>query len=341
MGSSSSRLLLGLLALVLLWLALRNVSWRETFQVLQQINLTKFLLLVSVNGLILLAMSARWWLFLRTQGHRIPYLTLFRYRLAAFGVSYFTPGPHFGGEPLQVYLVKQRHGIDDAASIAAVTLDKLIDLLFNFTFLAGGLAYVLQRGLFEEQLSSSGFAYALFLLALPMLLLFALNRGWHPLSGTWRSVVKGWHRFSNKKDAEHNGKESHIWRVIRSSEDELIWLCRQRPRTMAAALAVSLGTWLLLVLEFWLATNVLGLGLSVGQALLVMVAARVAILLPLPAGLGALEAGLVLAMGTLGVSPAAGISLGILIRGRDVLVGLVGLWLGSVEVRAITRSRVR
>jgi uncharacterized membrane protein YbhN (UPF0104 family) len=58
-------------------------------------------------------------------------------------------------------------------------------------------------------------------------------------------------------------------------------------------------------------------------------AMRVAILFPMPAGLGVVEAGLALAATALGLSPAAGLSMSLLIRLRDVTLGLVGLWLGG------------
>ena len=43
----------------------------------------------------------------------------------------------------------------------------------------------------------------------------------------------------------------------------------------------------------------------------------------------AIEAGLALAATALGLSPAAGLSMSLLIRLRDVTLGLVGLWLGG------------
>ncbi len=60
-----------------------------------------------LQWLALVVFSSRWWLALRAQGHRLPYLTVFRYRMAAFAISYFTPGTQFGGEPLQVYCAQQ------------------------------------------------------------------------------------------------------------------------------------------------------------------------------------------------------------------------------------------
>jgi hypothetical protein len=49
----------------------------------------------------------------------------------------------------------------------------------------------------------------------------------------------------------------------------------------------------------------------------------------LPAGIGALEASQALAFSTMGLNPALGISASLLIRGRDVILGAIGLWWGS------------
>ena len=71
----------------------------------------------------------------------------------------------------------------------------------------------------------------------------------------------------------------------------------------------------------------------VPQSVVVLPAARVAFLLPVPAGLGALEAGQVLAMQALGINPAVGIGLSLLIRSRDIIFGGLGLWWGGLQSR--------
>ena len=60
-----------------------------------------------------------------------------------------------------------------------------------------------------------------------------------------------------------------------------------------------------------------------------MTATRLAFLTPLPGGLGALEAGQVLAMQTIGLDPALGISVSLLIRARDLAFGLAGMGIGA------------
>ena len=80
------------------------------------------------------------WLILRAFGQRVPFFSVMGLRLAGFALSYFTPGPQVGGEPLQVFLLKKRHAIPTTAGVASVFLDKLFEILANFTFLVLGLA---------------------------------------------------------------------------------------------------------------------------------------------------------------------------------------------------------
>ncbi|MEZ4708172.1 MAG: lysylphosphatidylglycerol synthase transmembrane domain-containing protein [Caldilineaceae bacterium] len=317
------RLLFILAAVGLLWFALRNVSLHEIWRLLHQLKPQHLLLLMSINGLIVVALGSRWWLFLAALGHRLPYLELARYRLAAFGVSYFTPGPHFGGEPLQVYLLQQRNGVTTADAVASVTLDKVFDLLFNFVFLCVGFLLIL------AQLPSVGFSaaavpYAVLAAALPLGLLMATATGRRPVSTALGAMGR------------YAAWGQSVYDLAYSSESQMIGLCQRQPRALWMAALLSLLNWLMLIGEFWLATYILRLNLTLMQAVFIMVAARVAILLPMPAGLGALESGLVLAAGLLGLNPAAGISLGILIRARDILVGLLGLWLASVDVGQVS-----
>ena len=90
-------------------------------------------------------------------------------------------------------------------------------------------------------------------------------------------------------------------------------------------------SWLTILGEYWLMLHVLGLNLTPVQAISILTAARLAILLPLPGGLGALEASQALTLGLLGINPAAGISLSLLIRIRDVALGGLGLWWGGLK----------
>ena len=100
-----------------------------------------------------------------------------------------------------------------------------------------------------------------------------------------------------------------------------------------------LGHLLLMLGEYMLSLRFLGARVDPLQAVIALTAARLAFLTPLPGGLGALEASQVLALGALGFSPALGISVSLLIRGRDIAFGLIGLWGGAILTRQTSPFR--
>ncbi len=321
------------LAVFLLWLTLRAVDLGEVRMRLGQLQPAQITLLIVVNVAVLATFSARWWLLLAAQGYRINYLLLMAYRLATFAVSYFTPGPHFGGEPLQVYLVTARHKVPVAVSVAAVVVDKVLEMTANFTFLTLGVLFVVRAqalpGVSEAQL----LATSIVLLLLPLSLLVALMLGRRPVSTLLAWLERPWHWLSRRlgRDATPLAA-TRFAAAVRQSEAQSIDLCRHHPVTMLLAVGASILSWAAIVGEFWLMTAVLGLDLTLPEAVAALLAARVAILLPLPAALGALEASQALAMRLLGQSPAAGVSLSVLIRVRDVVLGVIGLGLAGVLV---------
>lgn len=326
MTQSSRRQLSNLLIIAavafLLWWVARSVSLAEAWDVLRHMHFRDLLWLALANLAVLWLLTGRWWMLLRGLGVRIPWHRLLGYRLAAFGLSYFTPGPHFGGEPLQVHLPVRHHSAPGDAALAAVTLDKLLELLVNFSFLVAAAIYVFGQGTFTRGSSLSALGYALILLAIPAGLLAAIWAGRHPLAGGLALLGRVW----------ANATLLRVQAKVAQGEELAASLCRQRPWSVAGALLFALLSWAAMIGEFWLATHVLGLDLSLGQAVTAMLAARMAILLPLPAGLGALEASLVMAMGALGAGPSAGLSLALLIRTRDVILGLTGLAIGGVSL---------
>lgn len=329
------------LAIALLWLTLRAVDLAEVLARLRRLQPEQLLLLLAVNVAVLATFSARWWLLLAAQGYRINYPLLMAYRLATFAVSYFTPGPHFGGEPLQVYLVTARHQVPVAVSVAAVVVDKVLEMTANFTFLTLGVLFVVQAqalpGVGEAQL----LATSIVLLLLPLSLLVALFLDRRPVSALLAWLEGPWRWLARRQGRQATPLAATTFaRTVRQSEDQSIDLCRHHPVTLALAVGASALSWAAIVGEFWLMTTVLGLDLTLPEAVAALLAARVAILLPLPAAVGALEASQALAMQLLGKSPAAGVSLSVLIRGRDVLLGVVGLAIAGILVWRKAEKRV-
>jgi glycosyltransferase 2 family protein len=243
---------------------------------------------------------------------------LTRYRLISFAVSYFTPGPQFGGEPLQVLALRQRHLIPGTTGTASVGLDKLLELIANFSFLVFGIVVALMGAWLPSEFRGVGIFFALSLLAFPLAYLILMLAGRKPLNGLiGRLPIKiSRNRFSQ---------------ILQNVETEMSDFCVAHPRTVLLATLISLGVWVGMVFEYWLLTNFLGLRLSVIQSISTLTAARLAFLTPLPGGVGVLEASQVLAMQTLGLDPSYGVSISLLIRLRDIIFGLAGL-LGAISL---------
>lgn len=312
-----------LLAPGLLWLAVRSLDWPALLGGLQKLELTEIAILALVNLGILVALSGRWWILLRGLGHPISLFNLTIYRVAAFAISYFTPGPHFGGEPLQAHLIWRRHGLEPGRALASVLLDKLIELIANFGFLLVGSVVLIV-------LPASGsvpvwlIAVPVLLLVLPLVYMAKVGRGAAPLSGVIPRLGSGASKWLRVSD---------LLETVRKAEVEAGQFWRKgRP---AAALAVfwSLLSWAVLLGEYFLMLRFLGISVNGWELLAMLTAARLALLLPFPGGLGALELGQMLAFDVLAHSPEAGIAVALLIRARDVLVGAAGLAIGAQLLR--------
>ena len=90
---------LGWLALLvaLLWWALKNAPLADIWASLLRLEAWQLALLMAFNLGIFALITMRWWIIVRAQNSKVPFHPLLGYRLAAFGLSYFTLGPQMGG----------------------------------------------------------------------------------------------------------------------------------------------------------------------------------------------------------------------------------------------------
>jgi len=306
----SWRWLLGLLGLALAWHALRRVARDGVWDLLAGLGPWAILIILVINLLLLPLMTARWWLLLRTLGSPVGLLSACAYRTAANAVSYLTPGPHFGGEPLSVYLLHHRHGIPLPRAATSVAVDRLLEILASLivlTFCLIHLAFA-ESGLFSGSL---GMSIVIAVLAVFACILAALFTGRRPFS---RSVFL-FKRFDGLMDFMAQGE------IMAET------LFRRHRGQFLLANLLSLGHWLGVFSEFWLMSVLLGFPLSFGQLIAVVAVARLSFFTPLPAGIGVLESALPWVTAAIGLGSALGIGLCLIIRFRDLLFSLAGLGL--------------
>ncbi len=242
-----------------------------------------------------------------------------------FSISYFTPGTQFGGEPLQILLLNKRKAVPLPIAAASVTIDKALEVLGNFTFLAFGILISTQTRVLPGPSAMLPLFAALAILALPLALVIAAARGARPLTSLLDQVRKRW------PTAPHALQRLHA--AVSEIETHIVGFYRLHPFLLLAAMGFSLASWVVMIAETWLILRFLGLSLGAVETIAVVTASRLAFLVPVPGALGALEAGLTLALTALGRTPAEALALSAVIRARDLLIGGSGLILAALLPR--------
>ncbi len=318
MNRSTKKWLISLLVIVLLgfllWWVVRNAPLVEIWAAFRGLQLWEITVLLAVNTSLYALATLRWWFIVRADAKHIPYLPLLRVRVSVFGVSYFTFGPQVGGEPLQVLFLQRKYGLTYTRATASVLMDKILEFLIDFLLLALGLTAVFRAGVLTE--SRSSFSWELIALLLlvtwPPIHIVLLYHRRYPLTAMVRAIP-------------FIPKNSKAIRFLRAAE----WLagnfCRRHLPTLLGALGVSILAGAGMIGEYALMASFLGIRLSFWKTIAAWAAGWMAFLMPLPGGLGALEASQVFILGRFGIRNAIAISLVLLMRGRDLLIGGLGL----------------
>ena len=312
------RWLSGLVSLVLVWHALEGVAWVDLGHLLAGISPWAIPAIAGVNLLLIPLMTARWWLLLRILGSPVGLTSLCGYRTAASAVSYLTPGPHFGGEPLSIYLLHHRNGIALSTASTSVVVDRLLELLASFGVLMLCLLYL---------------AWADIVLftgpGRPVLIIVVLVI----TAGTLWAILTGRQPFSRSVSLLRNVCPRIPWingtltKIIAQSETMAASLFQNHGCRFLLAGLLSLGHWVGVFAEFWLMSVFLGRPMSFWQLTAVVMTARLAFFTPLPAGIGVLESALPWVTAALGMGSPLGLGLCLIIRCRDIIFSLLGLGL--------------
>ena len=314
--------LLLVLGLVLAWLALRGMPWDQAWRQVTGMGAGALLILLGLNMAMLPLMTVRWWQLLRAFGAPVRLYTVCAYRFAGNAISYLTPGPHFGGEPLLVYLLRKRQGIPLPQAVTSVALDRTLEFFSSIVVLSFSLIMLTVTGS-GPFTGKWAFPLAVTLATAVAALLAALCMGKRPFS-----LLCPWlMRLCGMAHGAPPGFAGRLLEALMQGETLTETLLRRHRRQFILANLYSLGHWLGIFVEFWLMAALLGHPLSFSQLLTVVIAARLAFLTPLPAGLGVLESALPWATAALGLGSVLGLSLCLLIRVRDILFSLAGLGL--------------
>jgi uncharacterized protein (TIRG00374 family) len=308
------RIILFVVLAGLLYFAVRKAPLVEIWQALQQLQLWQIAVILTFNALCYMLSTLRWWIIVEAEHKHVPLIPLFFVRVSVFGVSYFTLGPQVGGEPLQIFALQRRYGLSYTRATAAVLMDKILEFLVDFLLLAIGLAAILQAGVLIEngiQLTGSLIVLVLLIAWPPIHLILLYNRK-YPLTSLVHAIP-----FIPKK--------SKPIRFLHAAERLAGAFCQRYPQRLLIALGVTLLSGSGMLVDYALMAHFLNIDLPFWKMIAGWMMGWISLLMPLPGGLGALEASQVFTLGKFGFSAATALSLTLLIRGRDMFIGAIGL----------------
>ena len=238
----------------------------------------------------------------------------FRLRLMREGLNTLVPLAHVGGEVIAAQAMI-RAGIPAVVAVAGMVVDVTVELCAQLAFLAAGcvlLAAVAGTGTAWLWCGSLGLAA----LAAASLVLAQRFGGLRLLEAVVRSIGRRWPSMRpGLQGSGLDGLEAAALAIYR------------RPRRLLLAFCLQGAAWALGAGETWLVLQALGVDASPGQAFVVEslgMAARSAGF-AVPGALAIQEGGFVLAAAAVGLPGVAALSLSLVKRVRELLIGLAGL----------------
>ena len=306
---------LWLLALALAAWALKEIDFQTAWEQLLRLSAWQYGLWLALNILVAVVSTLRWQLLIAALSSSVSLGSLLSIRLAGQTISFITPGPQFGGEPLQVYWLYKRCALPLHKAISSLGLDRCFELWVNFSVLLIGAAFLLlSPSMAFAQWGQITLLLFAITLAMPIAFFYVLNAP-QKLISRIRQIANRW--LTHPKLIA----DTEAWQQL---EWDLTSLFSQHRGTLVKALVVSVLVWGLILGELYFLLSLLEISASAEQFVLIAVAIRLAMLLPLPGGIGTIEAALLWCFQMLDLSMSDAFALIALMRLRDIAILLAG-----------------
>ena len=284
------------------------------------------MLVLALGGVSHLVKTWAWRITLLDEKHHVSFGRMFGLRLASEAVGQFGVLGQVSGETLRVSLMSPTMPL--ASGIASVALDRALFVLTAALVSAIGLIAMLAVLPLPPNLSRYAGLSAFLLLGVILVTALAAHRRWPVFSWSTRLLSRVPH---------FNGWMERKRSLIHSIENKLFDFYHQTPRAFWASFALNLACHLAAVLEVFLILWLMGAKISFVAALATEAWTKMVNILGLfnPGNIGTYEGGTMLVAKMLGLSGAAGLTLGLTRRFRAIFWAAVG----GLCLAILSRSR--
>jgi uncharacterized protein (TIRG00374 family) len=298
-----------LVGLSMLALLIYREGISEILQTIEDFGLVAFVGFVLISLINFGLYSLRWQLILNHHTGKdvnLSFWQMYKHRMAGFAVSYLTPFAQIGGEPVRIgMLISDK--VDSKKATSSVTLDIAIELIAYISFIVAGIVLAIITGL------SSGGSLIFIGMGLVVVLtiltafLFEVAKG-----GGCILKLLSIKFFANFKII----KKVKSW--IAQMENMMCALLHTKKSFLFLIALLAIVAISFRVVEVYYIAYFFEVELSFAQAFLVSTLPGIALLLPVPAGLGFFEGGFSGLFVLLGI-PLSAVAFALVIRMRDII----------------------
>ncbi len=307
------------IGLFIFWLVMGIVGWDKINKAIILFSGLEGLIIILLTFIAAMIGVFKWKLILQSQGLNICTRELGKLWLAGFAISYLTPVSLLGGEAFQVYFLKKKFNLSWEKSAASVIIRRILGGTFFLVFLVAGILAFCFYGYFPSRIVI--WFVLLVTGGLLILLSFFYFRALHK-----KSILKWFLKFLgiNKEKIENNKNG----KIILDVEKEVIRFFSPKNKAFWKGLSLSFLRYFLLFFRAALLIFFLGEGIEVLRVLAIYGFTNFALIFPLPAALGSLEAAGAFSFNALGIGAGQGTIFAMSWRAADLFLCLLGLIFG-------------
>ncbi|MBU0614282.1 flippase-like domain-containing protein [Patescibacteria group bacterium] len=253
--------------------------------------------------------SIRWRLIINRHLHSTLHVKLwdiFWHRLTGFAVSYLTPAAQVGGEPARIAMLTTS-GVPLRQATSSVVLDVAFELTAYAVFIVAGVLFALVEGFGDGNTILIIFSALAALLGFLVLFFATIAQR----KGFFIHIFRffGLHKIKRLARFEDS---------VKDTEKMMGDFLNGNTKLLFAVVLISFLVLSFRVIEVLYIAYFFGIGVNFGEAFLLATLPGVALLLPIPAGLGVFEGSFTAVFAALAI-PVNAIAFALIIRVRDIL----------------------
>jgi uncharacterized protein (TIRG00374 family) len=243
---------------------------------------------------------------------RIPFMRLFMHRMSGFAAGYLTPAAQVAGEPVRVAMLKS-DGVPLQPATSSVVLDLAFEITSFVVYVIAGIVLAFAHGLGADGGLLLPLVFVLILLAvLGSFFVFTVSG-----AGFFHRMIAGLglRRFKPMRNFE-------VW--LEGTEKLMTKFFAGQGTKVLFIVLLSFVMTAFRAVEVIFITHFFGFEISIRDAFLLSTLPGVALLLPIPAGIGVFEGSnaAMFALLGIGINPVA---FTMIVRARDLLFIAIGV----------------